>query len=262
MKLFKNKTKEEPEIQENAVQPVQMEPAEKSDLVLNIEGGTEAAPKLELPDLKAETKALPDSEEVFLGELRTILEGNPQEDAPDEEALSLGSSVLTEDATAQKEAPQEPAPAEDKAADEAEVEDPAEAPAEKPLASMSYESMAEAVKTAQKEPTGRFSREAVDDETFLAELYTLIGDGSRGKTAKTDSYHSPAGERLTPQARPTVELNDEQLKDAPEEFEEVLEDDSTGVPGWLKGVFLLLISLLLSAMTFYAVASDVIGEIF
>ena len=59
-----------------------------------------------------------------------------------------------------------------------------------------------------------------------------------------------------------MELNEEQLQNAPEEFEEVLEDDSTGVPGWLKGVFLLLISLLLSAMTFYAVASDVIGEIF
>jgi hypothetical protein len=42
----------------------------------------------------------------------------------------------------------------------------------------------------------------------------------------------------------------------------VLEDDEVGVPGWLKGAFLLLIALLLSAMTFYAVATDVIGKVF
>ncbi len=41
-----------------------------------------------------------------------------------------------------------------------------------------------------------------------------------------------------------------------------MEADTLGVPGWLKGAFILLLSLLLCAMTFYAVASDVIGEIF
>ena len=60
------------------------------------------------------------------------------------------------------------------------------------------------------------------------------------------------GDRLTPEA----------LKDVPEEYEDVTEEDGSGVPGWLKGLFILVISLLLGAMTFYAVASDVIGEIF
>ena len=77
MKLFRNRQKEEPDVQEaqdEVLNAVPMEPARKSELVLDIEGGLDSDPKLELPDLKAETKALPDSEEVFLGELRTILE--------------------------------------------------------------------------------------------------------------------------------------------------------------------------------------------
>ena len=95
-----------------------------------------------------------------------------------------------------------------------------------------------------------------------ATIYTLIGDGSHSAVPRTEGSAETERERPTPKLRTPVELNEEQLQNAPEEFEEVLEDDSTGVPGWLKGVFLLLISLLLSAMTFYAVASDVIGKIF
>ena len=45
--------------------------------------------------------------------------------------------------------------------------------------------MAEAAASAQKEPTGRFTRDAVDDESFLAELYTLIGDGAHSAAPRT-----------------------------------------------------------------------------
>ena len=43
---------------------------------------------------------------------------------------------------------------------------------------------------------------------------------------------------------------------------EIPEENASGTPGWLKGAFILLISLMLSAMTFYAVASDLLGKIF
>lgn len=263
MKLFRNRQKEEPDVQEaqeaqdEVLNAVPMEPARKSELVLDIEGGLDSDPKLELPDLKAETKALPDSEEVFLGELRTILETAKENSQEEAEAVL---KPLTPEI---QEAPDpERKPEAEKPLPQAAATAKPEASAEKPLASVSYESMAEAAASAQKEPTGRFTRDAVDDESFLAELYTLIGDGSHSAAPRTEGSAESERERPTPKLRTPVELNEEQLQNAPEEFEEVLEDDSTGVPGWLKGVFLLLISLLLSAMTFYAVASDVIGEIF
>lgn len=133
-----------------------------------------------------------------------------------------------------------------------------------PLVSLTYESMAEAAETARKESTGRFNRDAVDDETFLAELYTLIGDGEKPKTEKPAAPVAAPSRTAAPTTtpRPAGRITPEKLQAAPEEYEDLLEDDEVGVPGWLKGAFLLLISLLLGAMTFYAVATDVIGKIF
>ena len=141
---------------------------------------------------------------------------------------------------------------EEPAEDQAEAEQP-----EQPVNGVSYESVAKAVEQAKKEPTGRFNRDAVDDETLLAELYALIGDGSKPKAARNPE--EPTSSRPV---RPAARLTQEDLHTAPEVYEDVQEDDAGGVPGWLKGVFILLISLLLSAMTFYAVASDLLGKIF
>ena len=148
---------------------------------------------------------------------------------------------------------------------EAKKEAPAEAQkaakeAPEPARSVSYESVAEAMKSAQQEPTSRYSGQTVDDESFLAEIYALIGEGAKPKPAEKPSAES-INTRPVPIARPAARLTQEALKDVPEEYESVSAEDASGVPGWLKGLFILLISLLLGAMTFYAVASDVLGTI-
>ena len=111
-----------------------------------------------------------------------------------------------------------------------------------------------------------FAQSAVDDESLIAELHALIGDPIEPKPAQRHAAGVPSGgvaKPFSPPApRPKVRITPEALKDVPEEFEDVAEADTMGVPGWLKGALILLLSLLLCAMTFYAVASDVIGEIF
>ena len=55
------------------------------------------------------------------------------------------------------------------------------------------------------------------------------------------------------------------IKDFADQFDETeLEEypDTHGAPGWIKGIFLLLVSLLLSGMTFYAVGTDLFGKLF
>lgn len=135
-----------------------------------------------------------------------------------------------------------------------------------PRKEVSYASMAQAVEEAKKEPTGRFSRDAVDDETLLAELHALIGDPAPAKPTQSRAASPAAAPRkpsVTPEPRPVVRITPDALKNLPEDDdEEVMEADTMGVPGWVKGVFILLISLLLGAMTFYAVASDVLGKVF
>lgn len=163
----------------------------------------------------------------------------------------------------------EAAPAPEKQPEKAKEPDQPAAPKEEKLSSVSYASVAQAMVNAKKEPTGRFDRDAIDDETLLAELYALIGDSKPKKAAEPAVKEAaapapasaPAPARPAPAPRPVVRITPDALKDAPEEYVEI-EEDTTGAPGWLKGIFILLISLLLSAMTLYAVASDVIGEIF
>ena len=120
--------------------------------------------------------------------------------------------------------------------------------------------MAQAVVNAKKEPTGRFSRDAIDDDTLLAELYALIGDTTPKKAPVSPEPPAPEAVQPAPIPRPVTRITQEALQDAPDTVE--LEEDNSGTPGWLKGAFILLISLLLSAMTLYAVATDVVGKIF
>lgn len=227
VKLFgKNKEteqKEAPPAAEPIAAPVLDETADK--LVLDIEGLEEKAEEKIVPALKAETKELPKKEEILIQDLRADLESEQQTPA---EAV-------------QEEPKAPPAP-------------------EEAFTSVTYESVAEAVETVKKEPTGRFNRDAIDDETLLAELYTLIGDSKNAQ--KASSSQEKPSVRPSPINRPEVRITPQDLQAAPEEFEELMEDDSVGVPGWIKGVFILLISMLLSAMTFYAVATDVIGKLF
>ena len=212
-----------------------------------IEEPAEAAPAEEpAPETEAEEAAAPETE------------------APAEEVAEDQSAEAADEEPEMPEASEAPEMTESSSSSEpSEESETPETPAEQPLASMTYESVAEAIENAAKEPTGRFSRDVVDDETLLAELYALIGDPD--KKTKPAPITAAAGENPVPNRpapRPVTRITPQDLQAAPEEFEELQEDDSVGVPGWLKGVFILLIALLLSAMTIYAVASDVIGEIF
>ena len=115
------------------------------------------------------------------------------------------------------------------------------------------------------EPTARISTDTVDDENLIAELHALIGDPVMPKPITGRAPSSPAASaapRTAPASRPVARITPDALKDVPDDYEDVAEADTLGVPGWIKGLFILLISLLLGAMTFYAVASDLIGEIF
>ena len=134
------------------------------------------------------------------------------------------------------------------------------------MSAVTYESVAEAVETAKREPTGRFNRDAIDDETLLSELYTLIGSTRKGAGVSRAAAPGFDEAAVVPQPAPMEgsmpSLTVEELQTAPEEYEELPEDDSSELPGWIKGALLLLISLLMSAMTFYAVASDLLGKVF
>ena len=116
-----------------------------------------------------------------------------------------------------------------------------------------------------KEPASHFSRDAVDDDALLAELHALIGDPGKPQAVagrQTSSFTPPSPRRVVPAPRPMARITPDALKDGPEEYEEIAEADTMSIPGWIKGLFILLISLLLGAMTIYAVASDVIGKLF
>lgn len=141
-----------------------------------------------------------------------------------------------------------------------------------PINHVSFASMAQAVEEVKKEPTGRFSRDAFDDEKLLAELHALIGDPVKPKpmpqrtAAPVSTRPAPltAPAQLTaPAPRPAARITQETLNNIPDDdYDDLLESDNSGVPGWVKGIFILLVSLLVGAMTFYAVATDVIGKIF
>lgn len=226
--------------------------AAPDQLILDIEGLAEEKAPEPVPALKAETKELPDRREVLLAALRADLEDVAGQ--PDGEAAEPNA-----------ESPAEPAPEAAERQTEA-----ANAPAEAPL--LSYQDVAQAVVDVTQEPSGRFIRNDVDDETLLKELYALIGRSGTAPSAAPSSAQLDVDEQSAaeepelpkpaPVTHPAARITEDDLQATPLEYEELPEDESNGVPGWLKGAFLLLISLLLSAMTFYAVAFDLLGKVF
>ncbi len=266
------------------------EPAIKKRFEIALESEIPEKPEhTEVFDLKNDPEiagSLKIAEEPVIDKIPEIIEAPVIDEAPVEpetmaEALAeavapVEAEAAEEDAPEIVEAPVEPetmaealaeavAPAEAEASEQAEEAAEASEETEKPeeeqtLSAVSYASMAQAVVNAKKEPTGRFSRDAIDDDTLLAELYALIGDPTPKKAPVTAESPEPETVQPAPAPRPVTRITQEALQDAPDYVE--LEEDNSGVPGWLKGAFILLISLLLSAMTFYAVATDVIGKIF
>ena len=224
---------------------------EEERLVLDIEG----VEKVEEPEtslsMTAETRELPDPEAL----LKDTLEANIRE-------MREQKPEASDPAPAPEEAAEKPAQPEPPARTAPATPEGETPPKPEPLTSVSYASVAEAVESAKKDPTGRFARDAVDDETLLSELYALIGESPKPKAAQ-----KPAGGEKPvskPVARPLARITAQDLQQEVEEetLYEIPEENASGTPGWLKGAFILLISLMLSAMTFYAVASDLLGKIF
>ena len=163
------------------------------------------------------------------------------------------------------------------------------------LTSVSIESIAKMIaeKSGEQKEATR-TRATIDDDTLLSEIYALIGKPEQAekpapplkpqaesKPAKkpepvlrTPEEEKPAPvkeQRPEPSAREKKEWDVPQAEslhlppfvmegDEPEEPHPV--EVREGTPGWLKGMFLLVISLLLSGMTLYAVAADVMGKVF
>lgn len=233
---------------------------------------TEEAPKPAAVKLSAEEELRGELQQLlsqFAEEEAASKRAEPEELPAKEEIQKTESQTEEEPEEAPKEEASEEAAKEEASEQSKEDDAPAQKP-EEPLAAVSYESVAQAVEEAQKAPGASDTREYIDDETLLAELYALIGDSDKDSkpaapVSKLPEEKAPDGELPAPEPRepkPMPILSQQELEATAEEEELLLEEDSTGAPGWLKGAFLLLVSMLLSAMTFYAVASDVIGKIF
>ena len=167
-----------------------------------------------------------------------------QEPHPEEEPLDTLASIFSE-ASAE--------------------EEKTEAQKEQRTNTLFFEPVSKNKEEARKEPDVPPVRENLDDDDLLAELHELIGDSEKPKDVSfsvKSSFSRPERPLTAPAPRPLARITPDALQNEPEELEGVMEADTLGVPGWLKGAFILLLSLLLCAMTFYAVASDVIGEIF
>ena len=251
VKLFDKQKKfaQEPEGGEETPQmlPADLSPAQAGKLVLDIEGLQRELDQSAPAELKAQTKDLPSREELTAETLKANLEQVKQ--AGKDQGTGNGNQGTKTVGGGVPDAPRTP--------EAPKPEEPAQ-----PLTGVSFESMAQAVETAKKEPTGRFDRDAVDDETLLAELYALIGDKRESPKPDPVPQEPEKPEIRGSVPRPAPRIRPEDLESLDEVESSVIEEDFTGVPGWIKGAFLLLLSLLLSAMTFYAVASDVVGKIF
>ena len=267
VKLFDKQKKfaQEPEGGEETPQmlPADLSPAQAGKLVLDIEGLQRELDQSAPAELKAQTKDLPSREELTAETLKANLEqvkqaGKDQGTGNREPGTkTVGGGVPDAPRTPSASAVGGGVPDAPRTPEAPEPEEPAQ-----PLTGVSFESMAQAVETAKKEPTGRFDRDAVDDETLLAELYALIGDKRESPKPVPAPQEPEKTEIRGSVPRPAPRIRPEDLESLDEVESSVIEEDFTGVPGWIKGAFLLLLSLLLSAMTFYAVASDVVGKIF
>lgn len=240
--------------------------------VMNIEGLGSNPPAPEQPILTGATKSLPDQDALLLQELHTILEESPAETAPAEApgapAAESGAAAVVEAAVAAAAKATEAAPAEPTpAAESAPSQEPASAEETLRAEEAEEEQEAPTDPAEQPKPTEERAAEAgqekPDDDALLAELYALIGDGDRARSAAHPA--APGSARPAQPVHPEPEharITQEDLQFAPLEEDLELEADGTGVPGWLKGLFLLLVSLALGGMTLYTVAADVLGKVF
>lgn len=273
------------------------QPAEEQQLVLSFDGDEALTPKEDAPELSVKhgaTGTLPDREAILRAVARTAEEEKPKEPVN----LENVQRAVDEALRAVNEKPELP---EVELAEKlsAAPEPPAETTQ---TPSVTYASMAEAMeKSGLKSPdaASRKQRSAIDDETLLAEIYALMGESPKQRKAEPAAEPEPAA-KPEPVVRPEAVLQtpaaanpgpddleitipgrskpretdaaeepafrpdpasfDRDLPRQPRPVEQL--EDRSGAPGWLKGVFLLLISALLSGMTVYAVATDVIGNIF
>ena len=238
-----------------------------------------ASEKQEAKPVTAEQNAAPATEtDALLQDLKQVLEISKEEEtqtAPKaEETPAESETPAAEAAGTQAEKPEEaeaaPAAEEKKPAAESKAEETDESDDE-----AIRKAIAESVKKAEPvkkvepvrkaEPEANAEAAAVDDEKLLAELHMLIGDPVKPKPVQSRSGVSPAGpgSPLTaPKPRPVARITPDTLKNVSDDYDELGEADTMGVPGWIKGAFILLLSLLVGAMTLYAVASDLLGEIF
>ena len=235
-------------------------------------------------DLSAEAPEVPVEEAAPAAEEAADFVDEAVEEAPEASAVEAVEAIAEEPVLETAEAfPEEPeietteeAPAEAAAepvsepvedAAEESPEEAAEEPAEEPenIAQAEAEdlSLSDKVEAALKETEAEAQPQ--DEESFLEELYALIGKPAQSpERAVLPEEGEPIDTRPEQirEDRPAGRITEEQIRAVQESIEDIPEDEEGSVPGWLKGALLLLISLLLSAMTFYAVASDVIGEIF
>ena len=249
---------------------------------------SESEPEPAAAQPAAEEASAPESEEAAA--IDPVPEAEPVE-APAAEEETESDPEPTEPVHVEAPAAETQEPAE-----EASVEaESSEAPEKesvsdtKSFASVSYASMAEAMEQTGRlnvaSPT-RKTRSAIDDETLLAEIYTLMGETPKtNRTRKPEASEQAAPEMNRENEQAPVHISDDAapVVPAPQGMDEptirpnpigyaareAVDSEPVqnaaregGAPGWLKGLFLLILSAALSGMTLYAVMMDVFGKVF
>ena len=285
MKLFDQDQEQVKERSKELSEEVEKEAASSpEDLVFSIQP-PESADHSVLPEAFTMSSDIPDQDSVSdtAESLKDALIPDTEEPAPEPESDSE-EAVSAAEAEKVKAENAEPSK-------ETEIAQPKE---EIPTPSVTYASMAEAIEQSGKkvaDPTTRRQGRDIDDETLLAEIYALMGETPRKRsdqsafstTSIPDVGATPVSDRPAPEAQPAPmprpaanpnpDAADPAYRSAPIVYGgqdsapavraiDPIELESGGVPGWVKGIFLFLITLLLSGMTFYAIATDLFGKVF
>ena len=280
--LLDEKEKSEPEPDSTEIQtPAEEASALESEETAAIDPVPEAEPA-------AEEASAPESEEAAA--IDPVPEAEPVEAPAAEEETESDPEptepVHVEEPAAETQEPAAEAPAEAESSEAPEKESVSDT---KSFASVSYASMAEAMEQTGRlnvaSPT-RKTRSAIDDETLLAEIYTLMGETPKtNRTRKPEASEQTAPEMNRENEQAPVHISDDAapVVPAPQGMDEptvrpnpigyaareAVDSEPVqnaaregGTPGWLKGLFLLILSAALSGMTLYAVMMDVFGKVF
>lgn len=256
--------------------------------LLDEKGKSESEPEPAAAQPAAEEASAPESEEAAA--IDPVPEAEPVEAPAAEEETESDPEptepVDVEEPAAETQEPAEEAPAEAESSEAPEKESVSDT---KSFASVSYASMAEAMEQTGRlnvaSPT-RKTRSAIDDETLLAEIYTLMGETPKtNRTRKPEASEQAAPEMNRENEQAPVHISDDAapVVPAPQGMDEptirpnpigyaareAVDSEPVqnaaregGAPGWLKGLFLLILSAALSGMTLYAVMMDVFGKVF